>query len=103
MNHQIENQLRQEFLRAVGICINQYGYRPTRFLQMLENQGPVNTAIQLVMEPTYHEGFTKLWELNRLDLTVEAIIRHHPYNQLFPQEVIDKARQKLEELGYNEI
>lgn len=102
MNHQIENQLRQEFLRAVGICINQYGYRPTRFLQILENQGPVNTAIQLVMEPTYHEGFTKLWELNRLDLTVEAIIRRNPYNRLFVQEVLDRARNKLEELGYNE-
>lgn len=102
MNHQIENQLMQEFLRAVGICMNQYGYRPTRFLQLLENQGPVNTAIQLVMEPTYHEGFTRLWELNRLDLTVEAIICRDPYNQLFVQEVLDKARIKLEELGYNE-
>lgn len=96
-HHQIENLLRQEFLRAVGICINQYGYRPTRFLQMLENQGPVNTAIQLVMEPTYHEGFTRLWELNRLDLTVEAIIRRNPYNQLFVQEVLDRSRNKLEE------
>jgi len=54
------------------------------------------------MEPTYHEGFTKLWELNSLDLTVEAIIRRSPYNQLFVQEVLDKARSKLEELGYRE-
>jgi hypothetical protein len=69
---------------------------------MLENQCPVNAAIQLVMEPTYHEGFTKLWELNRLDLSVEAIIRRNPYNQLFVQEVLDTARNKLEELGYNE-
>lgn len=98
----LEHQLRQAFLRAVAICINQYSYRPTRFLQMLETQGPVNTAIQLVMEPTYHEGFTKLWELRRLDLAVEAIIRRDPYNQLFPQEVLDRARIKLEELGYNE-
>lgn len=97
MNH-LEHQLRQEFLRAVDICINQYEYHPTRFLQMLGNLGPINTAINLVMEPRYHEGFTKLWELNRLDLTVEAIIRRDPYNQLFAQEVLDRARIKLEEL-----
>lgn len=98
----MENQLREDFLRAVGICINQYGYRPTRFLQLIENQCPVTTAIQLVMEPTYHEGFTKLWELNRLDLTVEAIIRRSPYNQLFTKEVLERARQRLEQLGYKE-
>ncbi len=97
MNH-LKYQLRQEFLRAVDICINQYGYHPTRFLQMLGNIGPINTAISLVTKPRYHEGFTKLWELNRLDLTVEAIIRRDPYNQLFDQEVLDRARSKLEEL-----
>ncbi len=89
-------------MSAVAICVNRYGYHPTRFLQMLANQGPVDTAISLVMEPKYHEGFTKLWELNRLDLTVEAIIRRHPYNQLFAKEVLDRAQSKLEELGYNE-
>lgn len=71
-------------------------------MPLLENQAPVNTAIQLVKESTYHEGFTKLWELNRLDLTVEAIIRRDPYNQLFVQEVLDRSRIKLEVLGYNE-
>ena len=69
---------------------------------MLENLGPINTAISLVTEPRYHEGFTKLWELSRLDLTGEAIIRRDPYNQLFDQEVLDRARSKLEELGYRE-
>jgi len=84
----LEYQLRQAFLQAVDICINRYGYHPTRFLQMLAAQGPVNTAISLVTEPKYHEGFTKLWELNRLDLTVEAIIRRHPYNQLIKKFLI---------------
>lgn len=69
---------------------------------MLGNLAPINTAISLVMEPRYYEGFTKLWELNRLDLTVEAIIRRDPYNQLFDQEVLDRARSKLEEIGYRE-
>jgi len=28
--------------------------------------GQFKTAVDLVMAPTYHEGFTKLWELGRL-------------------------------------
>jgi hypothetical protein len=75
---------------------------PTRFLQMLAEHGPISTAINLVMEPKYHEGFTKLWELKRLDLTVEAIILRAPYNQLLAQEVLERARIKLDELGYHE-
>ena len=103
MNQQIQKQLEQEFLRASFICKNRYKYNPTRFLQMLERSGPVNTAVDLVMAPTYHEGFTKLWELGRLDLTVEAIILREPFNKLFSQQVLSTARSKLEKLGYKEI
>ncbi len=100
MDINLENKLRTEFLNAVNICKNQYGYNPTRFLQMLEKYGPVNTAINLVMDPKCHDGFTKMWELRRLDLTVEAIICRSPYNRLFSHEVIEKAKEKLEQLGY---
>ena len=102
MDINLENKLRREFLNAVNICKNQYGYNPTRFLQMLEKYGPVDTAVSLVMDPKLHDGFTKMWEFKRLDLTVEAIIRRSPYNQLFSYEVIERARKKLERLGYKE-
>ncbi len=78
MTERLEDVLEREFQRAVSICINLYGYRPSYFLQMLRNYGPVDTAIRLVMAPKFHEGFTKLWELGRLDLTVEAIILRNP-------------------------
>ena len=70
---------------------------------MLESQGPVTTSIDLVMATTYHEGFTKLWELGRLDLAVEAIILREPFNKLFSQEVLDTARSKLEKVGYTGV
>ncbi len=41
---------------------------------MMKAEGAVKTSIKLVIAPTYHEGLTRLWELKRLDLTVEAII-----------------------------
>jgi hypothetical protein len=54
------------------------------------------------MDPKVHEGFTKLWELGRLDLTVEAIILRNPFNQLFSREVLNTARERLGQLGYIE-
>lgn len=102
MTNKLEDVLEREFHRAVSICIGQHGYRPSYFLQMLSNHGAVDTAIRLVMAPKFHEGFTRLCELRRLDLTVEAIILRNPYNQLFTKEVLDKARERLEQLGYKE-
>jgi hypothetical protein len=102
MTDKLEDALEREFQRCVGICIGQYGYRPSYFLQMLDNYGSVDTAIRLVTATKFHEGFTKLWELRRLDLTVEAIILRNPYNQLFTKEVLEKARERLEQLGYKE-
>jgi hypothetical protein len=60
MTNKIEDVLEREFQIAVSFCIGQYGYRPSYFLQMLGNYGPVDTATRLVTAPKFHEGFTKL-------------------------------------------
>jgi len=62
----------------------------------------VATAVKLVTANKFHEGFTKLWEFGRLDLTVEAIMLRNPYRQLFSKEVLDRASEKLRALGYKE-
>ena len=89
-----------ELLRAVDICISRYRYRPSYFLQMLDNYGAVGTAIKLVMADKFHEGFIKLWEFGRLDLTVEAIMLRSPHRELFSKEVLDKASERLTALEY---
>lgn len=100
--NQLENNFEIALLKAVQICINLYGYHPTYFLRMLENYGPVSTATQLATASKFHEGFTKLWELGRLDLTVEAIMLRDPHRILFPEEVLKKALLRLKALGYKE-
>jgi hypothetical protein len=100
IDKKLENDLEREFRKAAEVCINLYKYRPSYFLQMLDNYGAVGTSIKLVTAPEFHEGFTKLWELGRLDLTVEAIILQNPYNKLFSKEVLEKAFKRLKALGY---
>ena len=102
MRHEIEDDFKNELLKAVDICINLYRYRPSYYLQMLDNYGAMGTAIKLVTAAKFHEGFTKLWEFGRLDLTVEAIMLRSPYRQLFSKEVLDKASERLRALGYKE-
>ena len=102
MRNEMEDDFKRELLRAVDVCINRYRYRPSYFLQMLDNYGAVGTVIKLVTADKFHEGFTKLWEFGRLDLTVEAIMLRSPYRQLFTKEVLDKALERLTALGYKE-
>ncbi len=93
----IEATLNSEFQRAARECVR-LGYHPRRFLQMLGEHGPIMTAIQLVLGD--HEGFERLWELHRLDLSVEAIILREPFRRLFTPEVLAQAEQKLRSVGY---
>jgi len=100
MNEQLEKQLEREYLQISSLYYEEYGYHPSRFLQMMKEYGPVHTSIRLVMDPVPHEGLTKLYELRRLDISVEAIILREPFRNLFSDEVLNKAREKLVELGY---
>jgi len=93
----LEHTLRNEFLRATRECVA-LGYHPARFLQMLDEHGAIATSIQLVMGS--HEGFERLWELRRLDLSVEAIIIREPFRGLFMLDILERAEQKLREVGY---
>jgi hypothetical protein len=76
------------------------GYRPTEFLRMVDREGAVPTAKRLIMSSTPSSGFTRLWELKRLDLTVEALALRVPWRQLFTEVELKKARQRLDQLNY---
>ena len=49
------------------------GYRPTRFLEMVREEGGLATAHGLLAADKIHDGLAQLYLLGRLDLTVE----HH--------------------------
>jgi hypothetical protein len=47
------------------------------------------------MAPKLPEGFGKLFELGRLELTAEAVVVQVPWRALFEQQVIDAANNRL--------
>ncbi len=77
-----------------------FGYRPTYFLRMVNEQGGLSAARNLLNSAELTEGFVRLWEEQRLDLSVEALVLREPWSTLFIDVELAKARRRLEEMGY---
>jgi hypothetical protein len=75
-------------------------YNATYFLQMLGEKGGLETARYLITKDTPSDGFTRLWECQRLDLTVEAVALNPIYADLFTEEELRLAKERLEQHGY---
>ena len=69
------------------------GYTATRFHQMLDEHGGVETARRLL--PRTSDGFTELWRRRRLDLTVETLVLDPKWDDLFSDEERQMARDRL--------
>jgi hypothetical protein len=98
-NHKLETELQNEFLRATREC-QALGCDPGQILDLLQDYGPVIAAVHLVMAEEDPEYIETLGVIQRLDLTVEAIILRDAFRTLFLPEVLERAEQKLREFGY---
>lgn len=76
------------------------GYNASRFKQMVANQGGLNVAKKFIINNIPSDGFTNLWELGRLDLTVEALVLQETYQSLFSEEERQVVLDRLKEYGF---
>ena len=91
----------EEALRASCRESRTLGYKPTAFETMLVDLGAVKTARRLLATFEYHDGFRRLWELGRLDLSLECHVLKPRYRDLFEPHELDKARTRLRQLDYD--
>ena len=75
-------------------------YTPRRFIDMVNESGGLGAAKRLLNALDVSDGFSRLWEAKRLDLTVEAVVLQDKWVSLFTPEELSTARQRLEDLGY---
>lgn len=80
----LEDQFHDAMLAIYVTAKREADYNATRFLAMLNDRGGVKTARLLLEAPTVSDGYTALWERQRLDLTVEAVILGSPIHGLDP-------------------
>ena len=95
----LEKKLRDELYHSCEVCIEELNYRPTYFLNMLED-GAVSASQSVICSKSIPEGFSFLYELGRLDLTVEHIVLTGEWKVLFDSAVLQKARKRLKDLNY---
>lgn len=76
-------------------------YFPTFFMQMVADHGAVGAAKRLIMSQAPAEGFVKLYDLGRLDMTVEAFAVLPWWASLFTEEERAAARARLTQYGQN--
>lgn len=75
-------------------------YRPNYFLGMLSSDGGFHTASRLLAAPKVSEGFTRLWESGRLDLSVEALVVESEWREHFDQALLGRAEKVLQKANY---
>lgn len=101
MSSQLEQKFHQQMIEIYRRAAAECGYRPTRFLQMVNERGGLTAARDLLHASRPAEGLSILWEHDRLDLSVEALISREPWSSLFTEDEIAVAKKRLSELGYS--
>ncbi|MBN2182767.1 MAG: hypothetical protein JW715_12725 [Sedimentisphaerales bacterium] len=79
-------------------------YNATRYLKMLVENGGLETAHILINAAKVSQGYNALWELGRLDLTVEALIWDNPeYHRLFTEDELNIIKKRLIDYQYDRL
>ena len=100
MNDTLKNKFTQDILDSIEES-KKLGYTPTRFIQMLQAENNDGYALALkIVNKNFQYGLEKLWEIKRVDLTMEARIIKPEYKDLFSEEIRKLCERKLKQYGY---
>lgn len=90
-----ENERFTKMLRDAAEECKRLGYRPTKFLQMLNAEGGYATATKLLASPKISDGFAELQLLGKLNLTVEALVLENGWAEYFDALLVTQAKKRL--------
>lgn len=79
--------------RGIETLKREVGYNATRWRRMVYDHGGVGAAKRLLGGPDASDGFTKLWESGRLDMSVEWFVLK--FDDLFTDEERETAYRRL--------
>lgn len=85
----------------VDRCVRELRYNPRYFRVMISQHGALGATRRLLSAPAVSDGFVKLWEHQRLDLTVEALVLDSRFGDLFTETEQATARSRLDDFGWS--
>jgi hypothetical protein len=100
MSKQLELDFHEAMIAAYKRAKHDAHYDARIFIGMVADKGGLDTAKYLIDAPKVSDGYTALWQRNRLDLTVEAIILEKKWWPLFTSTQRKAAINRLQEYGY---
>lgn len=92
---ELDREMLGVYTRAKSEC----AYTATYYYNMLADLRGLATAKRLLAHSNAQYGFEKLWELGRLDLTVECLVLRPRFRPLFEPEELAEARRRLKAHG----
>ena len=104
MDEKTNREFNQAMLDIYNKARSEANYTPSVFFRMISEHGGYETARRLIHSPNVSEGYVKLFELGRLDLTVEAvIIEDEQWLGLFTERELEICRKRLHAYGYKNL
>ena len=95
-----QNEAFTQYLMGAVKEAEKLGYRPHRFKGMLNADGGYETVKRILASGKPSEGFTRLLELGKVELTCEAIIVESEWRQCFDEDLLTRAENLLRQVDY---
>lgn len=97
----LEAAFHERALKIYEDAKKEVGYRATRFLLTVRKQGGL-AAAKRWLKPSAKatQGFVRLLDYDRLNLSVEAVALQDPWKSLFTEQELKTAHERLDQYGY---
>jgi hypothetical protein len=76
------------------------GYDAVGYLRKAAELGPLKAAKHFLANAKPQDGFTRLWMMRRLDLSIEALVESEKFRPLFTEVEIQTATERLDAVQY---
>ena len=99
-NKDLERDFHQAMVRVYEQARDEAGYNATRFLNLVNEHGGLRAAQLLLGSGGLSSGYVELWERDRLDISMEALVLEPQWRPLFSDSQLSVARDRLKALGF---
>lgn len=97
---QLKKAFHQEMINLCKRRNQELKYKSTRLLDFINKYGGYEAAVKYITTESNVQDFAILWENERLDLSVEALITKPQYTSLFLEDIVTYCDQKLKQYSY---
>ena len=97
---QLKKSFHQDMIGLYKQIIKSVKYKPTRLMDYINKYGGYEAAVKYISTESNVQDFAILWEKERLDLSVEALMTKEQYRELFNEDIVNFCDRKLKEYSY---